>query len=46
MTESIRQRDALQEDLTDLRDRMDDKFDTANEALRGIERALGRLEKS
>jgi hypothetical protein len=38
--------DALREDITDLRDRMDDKFATVSEDLKEISRAVGRLEGS
>jgi len=36
--------DALRDDITELRDRMDDKFSTISEELREIGRAVGRLE--
>jgi hypothetical protein len=38
--------DAMREDLTEIRDRMDDKFSTVSEELREISRAVGRLEGS
>jgi hypothetical protein len=36
--------DGLREDITDLRDRVDDQFATVNDSLREITRAVGRLE--
>jgi hypothetical protein len=38
--------DALREDITDLRDRIDDKFQTVSDDLREISRSVGRLEGS
>jgi hypothetical protein len=38
--------DALRDDITDLRDRIDDKFATVSDGLREISRAVGRLEGS
>ncbi|MEO5915575.1 MAG: hypothetical protein ABIS50_15180 [Luteolibacter sp.] len=37
-------RESLSEDITDLRDRMDDKFEVVTDTLQQLNRSVGRLE--
>jgi DNA integrity scanning protein DisA with diadenylate cyclase activity len=46
MQESTDQREDVRESITDLRDRMDDKFSLVTEDIKEISRAIGRLEGS
>lgn len=45
-TETARYREKLSENITELRDRMDDRFITVSDDLKEIGRAVGRLEGS